>query len=61
MTLSQRKVANYVEMQICMSYENVLMLESNSTCPLDDFLYCLGSLYDFLVISDNQMTMSMDP
>ena len=62
MTLSQRKVAIYdVKMQICTSYENVLVVESNSTRPLDEFLYCLGCPHEFLVISDNQMTMNMDP
>ena len=48
-------------MKICTSYENVVVVESNSTRPLDDFFYCLGRLYDFLVVLDERTTMNMDP
>ena len=48
-------------MQICTSYEDDVVAESNLTRPMDDFLNCLGCLYDFSVLSDDWTTTNIDP
>ena len=72
MTLSQRKVANYIlssdsskwrtsdKMHICTSYENVVVVGFQLNLSNRPLLYCFGRPYEFLFVLDYPMTTNMD-